>query len=145
MRMFFNRITLAGDYSGHRDAGITYKFRFAGDRAYFYVVEQRGRWRLAHRGQFRIATIRDPKYSDRSMTIVRFEPRQQDVRLDDQFAMRMLEERALLIDRAEEYIVTTSVVDDEWRAGVKRRRFQFMRPDPASRAFSRTWHLESET
>jgi hypothetical protein len=140
--MLFGRLRLAGDYVGNRDAGIVFKFRFCDQGIYFYAVEQPGRWRLAHRGLFKIGSVRDPKYTDRTLHIIRFEPQQIDVPLSDRHAMALLSERALLADSLEEFIVSSSEYDDTWRAGVKRTRYSFVRPDPKNRIFSTSWSIE---
>ena len=49
------KIRLSGDYTGHRDADIQFKFRFCDDGVYYYMVEQVGIWRLAHRGRQHVA------------------------------------------------------------------------------------------
>jgi hypothetical protein len=144
MPMWSHRIAFDGDYSGHRDAGITFRFRFCSDGVYFYAVEQPGRWRLAHRGRYQLGRTRDPKYRDRTMTIVRFEPEHHDVPLADRAAVAMLEERALLVNRTEEYIVSASEMPDDWRANTTRTTYSFMRPDPKSRLFSTTWSIEAD-
>lgn len=143
-------ISLVGDFAGHRDAGIAYRFRFCGDGLYFYLVEQPGRWRLAHRGKFQIGSVRDPKYDPRShpsgrgstLTIVRFEPQHHDVPLNDGHGFALLDERALLADRMEEYIVCLQESEDAWRPGVKRTGYNFIRPNPNFRLSSLNWHLE---
>ena len=139
--MLFGGPRLAGDYAGTRDAGIAFKFRFC-DGTYFYAVEQPGRWRLANRGLYRIGSVRDPKYRDRTLHIIRFEPQHIDVPLRDPYAMALLSERALLADSLEEFIVSSSEYDDTWRAGLKRTRHSFMRPDPRNRIFSPYWSIE---
>jgi hypothetical protein len=140
--MLFGGLRLAGDYSGNRDAGITFKFRFCTDGAYFYVVEQPGRWRLAHRGTFKIGNVRDPKYGDRTLHIVRFDPQHIDVPLGDRYAFALLSERALLADRLEEFIVSSHEFEDSWRAGVTRVSYTFVRPDPRNRIYSTDWSIE---
>jgi hypothetical protein len=142
--MLFGGLTLAGDYAGNRDAGIAFRFRFCSDGNYFYSVLQPGRWRLAHRGRFQIGSVRDPKYGDRTLNIIRFEPQHIDVPLRDRLAFALLEERALLADRLEEYIVNRREYDDGWRAGVKRVSYNFVRPDPKNRIYSTDWSIDPE-
>ena len=136
---------LSGDFSGNRDAGIVFRFRFGPGSSYFYLVEQPGNWRHAHRGSFEVGNARDPKYKNRTLTIVRFTPGLVDVPLLDRHGRADLEERALLADREEEYLVSKSLVDDQWRANVKHVHFYFTRPDLRNRLMSPGWSITQDS
>ena len=138
------KITLRGDYSGYRDAGIKYRFRFCDDGTYFYLAEQPGRWRLAHRGVFRLAEVSDPRRDGQKLTIARFEPQHVDLMPSDKSGPALLEERALPATRIEEYIVSSYSQPNQWRPDREDVSIYFSVPDERNMAFSTSWHLDIE-
>jgi hypothetical protein len=136
------RITLRGNYSGYRDAGITYRFRFCDDGTYFYLAEQPGRWRLAHRGVFRVAEVSDPRRDGQKLTIARFEPQHLDLIPSDSTGAALLEERALPNTHVEEYIVSTYSTPNQWHPEQEDTSISFSIPDARTRGFATSWHLD---
>jgi hypothetical protein len=133
MSLFGPTFKLRGDYSGYRDAGIKYKFRFCHDGTYYYLAEISGLWRLAHRGVFQIRETKNKSNPACGQTIA-LDPRSLDIIPDDPNAVHELRTRALPTDRREEYRVSTISKGELVY-------IYFAVPDPDHPGFSVSWHL----
>jgi len=126
--LFGEKIRLRGDYRGQRDAGIEFRFRFCDDGVYYYVVEQKSSWRLAHRGKFLIGEIPAIDEYSRPRTVVRLTPEEVPVRPSVAYAFTLLDERALPSEDVEDYLVSTSSRNHSLSPNVKIRSLTFARP-----------------
>jgi hypothetical protein len=140
-------IVLRGDYAGHRDAFVTFRFRFCDDGTYYYAAQQGDQrftlWSLAHRGRWDLDRERDPR-TGRSgrLTIIRLEPQFIDVMPDDRTAKPMLEERGLPTDRIEKYVVDLSTSHNHWNRERDDVRVSFTIPDTHGLISTLSWSLE---
>jgi hypothetical protein len=137
-----NQIVLRGDYEGERDAGVRFFFRFCEDGVYYYMVEQPGRWRLAHRGRFELKTMPNPSSQYSKRTAIEFTPLAIDIRPTESLPYQMIEERVLLATEREQYFVTKFERQHNFNANLKIETYSFTWPDPKGGFFSPSWELE---
>ncbi len=139
MRQFFNpALRLLGSYSGHRDDGISYRFRFCRDGTYFYCAEEVGQWKLAHQGIFRLAQKR---LAGAKITVARFEPRQLNVAAG--FGpMAILEARALPTYRIEEYKVQSYKKTHAHNPSLEVEHIAFAVADRDGNSSSDEWEIQ---
>jgi len=136
-------IRLRGDYAGHRDAAIHFKFRFCDDSVYYYLVEQLGIWRLAHRGRFEIrAGLKLRPYAPDK--VIRLTPTMLDVVPRDQYAYRMLAERGLPARETEDYTLSGYQHEHAVNPNIMIATYNFGIP-AADRISGREWSLAPVT
>lgn len=97
---------LRGDYAGNRDADIHFKFRFCDGGVYYYMVEQVGIWRLAHRGRFEIRAGLNLKPNAPNSRVIRLAPTIIDAEPCEQYAYGLLDERGLPAKDTEDYALS---------------------------------------
>jgi hypothetical protein len=140
--MFGGAAALVGDFTGYRDAGIRYRFRFCSDGVYFYLAERADDeyvlWQLAHRGRWELARGADPRQRDKSAAVLQLQPEYMDIRPKEREAVPLLRERALPTDRVEKYLISAY----ESRDRERKRTYCCSVPDPSGGRYEKTWHLE---
>jgi hypothetical protein len=97
---------LRGDYAGNRDADIHFKFRFCDGGVYYYLVEQGGIWRLAHRGRFDIRAGLRLKPNAPEGRVIRLAPAIVDIDPKEHYVYGLLEERGLPAKQTEDYMLS---------------------------------------
>jgi hypothetical protein len=141
MDQWRGKVKLSGDFKGNRDADIHFQFRFCDDGIYYYMVEQVGIWRLAHRGRFAIGTAGSFRWGQSDRRVIRLEPFVLDIDPQSADAYDMLKERGLPAGHAEDYYLSVWQTDHAVNPAIKLRYYSFAIPG-ADIYSSRDWQIQ---